>query len=550
MARTAHQACSSHNISLFTSDFAKRNRPRGVFARFSSSNYGCGFDSTIFALSSGHGKCGVAVVRVSGPHASSAVRRLTRRPVVPAGRRAALRRLYDPAGEPLDKGLVIWFPGPHSFTGEDSCEFHVHGGPSVVTSLLMVLGGMEGLRPAEAGEFTKRAFQNGKLDLTEVEGLADLIHAETEAQRKQALRQMEGDLSRLYSDWSRRLLKCVANVEAYIDFSEDENIEAGVLDEVEREVCQLTEELERHLSDGRRGERLRSGVQVAILGQPNVGKSSLLNAVCQRPAAIVTPIAGTTRDVVESAVNLGGYPVLLSDTAGLRETEDIVEREGVRRARQRAQQADISVLVLDAADVMAAVSRQPGHYLTLQQYVQDHIPDLGLQGTTFDTNDGAANPADSYLIVVNKSDLVEGGGSLRSLLASSELATEGDGAKSGDVCVMSCLTGEGMDAFLQLLQLKVKLMCGNPLAGNPSFTQARHRAHLTSCVQALRSYTDTSDRSYTDTSDRSNANTSDRDLVLAAEELRTGLRQLGKITGRMGAEEILDVIFRDFCIGK
>ncbi|CAH1252550.1 GTPBP3 [Branchiostoma lanceolatum] len=276
----------------------------------------------------------------------------------------------------------------------------------------MVLGGMEGLRPAEAGEFTKRAFQNGKLDLTEVEGLADLIHAETEAQRKQALRQMEGDLSRLYSDWSRRLLKCVANVEAYIDFSEDENIEAGVLDEVEREVCQLTEELERHLSDGRRGERLRSGVQVAILGQPNVGKSSLLNAVCQRPAAIVTPIAGTTRDVVESAVNLGGYPVLLSDTAGLRETEDIVEREGVRRARQRAQQADISVLVLDAADVMAAVSRQPGHYLTLQQYVQDHIPDLGLQGTTFDTNDGAANPADSYLIVVNKSDLVEGGGSL------------------------------------------------------------------------------------------------------------------------------------------
>ncbi|XP_023932597.1 tRNA modification GTPase GTPBP3, mitochondrial-like [Lingula anatina] len=290
---------------------------------------------TIYSLSSGFGKAGVALIRVSGPQTSTALKSLCKSDI-PKPRTAVLKKLFDPeSSELIDRGLVLWFPGPHSFTGEDVCEFHVHGGSAVISAVLHALGNIEGLEPAAPGEFTKRSFHNGKLDLTEVEGLGSLIHAETEAQRRQAVRQMEGDLSRLYNDWRLRLLKCVANVEAYIDFSEDDNVEEGVLDEAQVNVQKLKKEIVNHLSDNRRGERLRTGAHVVIVGPPNVGKSSLLNHLCQRPAAIISPTAGTTRDVVETALNIGGFPVLLSDTAGLRETEDVVEREGILRALNR-----------------------------------------------------------------------------------------------------------------------------------------------------------------------------------------------------------------------
>ncbi|XP_066460606.1 tRNA modification GTPase GTPBP3, mitochondrial isoform X3 [Eleutherodactylus coqui] len=289
---------------------------------------------TIFALSSGHGKCGVAVIRTSGPSSQEALHLLTKWQALPPPRQVKLASILCPkSGELLDRGLVIWFSGPHSFTGEDCCEYHVHGGPAVVSGVLQALGSLEMLRPAEPGEFTKRAFQNGKLDLTEVEGLGDLIHAETEAQRRQALRQMSGELGQVYQRWSRQLMRALAHIEAFIDFSEDDNVEEGVLLAVDEVVEKLQKELEEHLGDNRRGERLRDGVQVVLTGATNAGKSSLLNVISQKPTAIVSAIPGTTRDVVEAALNIGGYPVILSDTAGLRDSEDPIEKEGVRRAK-------------------------------------------------------------------------------------------------------------------------------------------------------------------------------------------------------------------------
>ncbi|CAK6975335.1 tRNA modification GTPase GTPBP3%2C mitochondrial [Scomber scombrus] len=470
---------------------------------------------TIFALSSGHGRCGVAVVRVSGPASATALRcmaGLTRS--LPSPRTALLRSITDPQSkEVLDRGLVLWFPGPHSFTGEDSVEFHIHGGPAVITAVLQALGSVPGMRPAEAGEFTRRAFQAGKLGLTEVEGLGDLIHAETEAQRRQALRQMSGELGRLYQDWTHKLKRCLAHVEAFIDFSEDELIEDGVLNQVDRSLYDLQTEMERHLKDERRGERLRSGVQVVIAGATNAGKSSLLNALCQRPAAIVSPIAGTTRDVVETALDIGGFPVLLSDTAGLRDSPDLVEREGVRRARERVEQADLTLVVVDCAplpfDTQQAVA-------FLQEHLRSVLPSQEQHHT------------DRCLLVLNKTDLLP-----------EEQRQTLDGELrwiSGlpPVCLLSCHTNEGLHDFLTVLHSSVKTLCGDPLSSAPTLTQARHRAHLQQCVAALAQY-----QQYRDT-----------DLALAAEGVRLALTSLGRITGRVGAEEILDIIFKDFCIGK
>ncbi|KAF7657204.1 hypothetical protein LDENG_00030500 [Lucifuga dentata] len=470
---------------------------------------------TIFALSSGHGRCGVAVVRVSGPGSATALRCLAglAHGLLPP-RTALLRSITDPhSREVLDRGLVLWFPGPHSFTGEDSAEFHIHGGPAVITAVLQAIGSLPGMRPAEAGEFTRRAFQAGKLDLTEVEGLGDLIHAETEAQRRQALRQMTGELGRLYQDWSHRLKRCLAHVEAFIDFSEDELIEDGVLNQVDRSVCDLQTEMEQHLKDERRGERLRSGVQVVIAGATNAGKSSLLNTLCQRPAAIVSPIAGTTRDVVETALDIAGFPVLLSDTAGLRDSPDLVEREGVRRARERVEQADLTLVVVDSAqlpaDVQQAAAFLQGH-LRIVLSTQEQLP------------------TDRCLLVLNKTDL---------LLEEWKERLVGELRRiSGlpPVCLISCHTNDGMQDFLTVLHSNVQTLCGNPLCGAPSLTQARHRTHLQQCVASLAQY-----QRYRDI-----------DLALAAEGVRLALTSLGRITGRVGAEEILDIIFKDFCIGK
>ncbi|XP_055799714.1 tRNA modification GTPase GTPBP3, mitochondrial isoform X3 [Salvelinus fontinalis] len=425
---------------------------------------------TIFALSSGHGRCGVAVVRVSGPASSmvlSNMAGLTQ--ALPPPRTALLRRITDPQSkELLDRGLVLWFKGPHSFTGEDSAEFHIHGGPAVITAVLQALGSLEGVRPAEAGEFTRRAFHAGKLGLTEVEGLGDLIHAETEAQRRQALRQMDGELGRLYQDWSYRLKRCLAHVEAFIDFSEDELIEDGVL---------------------------------------NQG---------QRPAAIVSPIAGTTRDIVETSLDIGGFPVLLSDTAGLRDSSDSVEREGVRRARQRVEQADLTLVVVDSTQLPPDPQLVPAF---LQEYLSTVLPS---------PEAGMKAASDRVLLVLNKSDLVP---------EEQRERTEGELREITGLppaCFLSCYTSTGLEDFLTVLQSRVKTLCGDPLSGAPSLTQARHRAHLQQSVQALNQY-----HQYRD-----------QDLALAAEGVRLALTHLGRITGRVGAEEILDIIFRDFCIGK
>uniref|UniRef100_A0A6P8S3U3 5-taurinomethyluridine-[tRNA] synthase subunit GTPB3, mitochondrial n=1 Tax=Geotrypetes seraphini TaxID=260995 RepID=A0A6P8S3U3_GEOSA len=475
---------------------------------------------TIFALSSGHGKCGVAVIRTSGPASGAALLRLTRRKELPQPRCITLSKITDPiSGEPLDRGLVLWFPGPRSFTGEDCTEFHVHGGSAVTTGVLQALGRLPGLRLAEAGEFTKRAFQNKKLDLTEVEGLGDLIHAETEAQRRQALRQMAGELGQLYSSWSQNLLRMLAHVEAYIDFSEDENVEEGVLSQVDVAVKLLQNEVTLHLQDSRRGERLRSGIQVVLAGPTNAGKSSLLNILCQRPAAIVSPVAGTTRDVVEAALNIGGYPVVLSDTAGLRETEDSIEQEGMRRAWERLDQADLVVAVMDSAELSRVLSSSEGGSRNVLQGCLKNMSTLPSDNGMLQTR--------PYILALNKVDLLEPAAQERLVVACREMELI-------QACLLSCRTGEGLEGFLNLLKENLEKMCGNPLVGTPSLTQTRHRLHLASCLEAMTKY----------------HHYRDQDLVLAAEALRTAQRHLGKITGKVGAEEILDIIFQDFCIGK
>ncbi|KAM3939364.1 5-taurinomethyluridine-[tRNA] synthase subunit GTPB3, mitochondrial [Leptodactylus fuscus] len=464
---------------------------------------------TIFALSSGHGKCGVAVIRTSGPASQEALHLLTKWNSLPTPRQVKLSSIWCPkSGELLDRGLVVWFSGPHSFTGEDCCEYHVHGGPAVVSGVLQALGSLQMMRPAEPGEFTKRAFQNGKLDLTEVEGLGDLIHAETEVQRRQALRQMSGDLGQLYERWSQQLLKALAHIEAFIDFSEDDNVEEGVLLAVDEVVETLQKELEEHLRDNRRGERLRDGVQVVLTGATNAGKSSLLNVISQKPTAIVSSSPGTTRDVIEATLNIGGYPIILSDTAGLRDSEDPIEREGVRRAKARVGEADVLVAVLDVSNGLWS-----------QETLLDHLQSLysNLQG----------DEPRSVIVALNKVDLL----SQESIVNIEKLCRD---PKLPPVCLLSCHTGEGISNFLRIMRDCLEGICGNPLQGAPTITQTRHRHHLTACLDALGRY----------------SVHRQQDLVLSAEELRIAQRQLGAITGRVSAEEILDIIFSDFCIGK
>jgi len=442
---------------------------------------------TIFALSSGQGRAGVAVVRVTGPRAIRALGALIgAAPPVP--RRARLAEITDPQTKTvIDKGLVVCFSAPASATGEDVAEFHVHGGRAVIAALIDTLAAQPGLRPAEAGEFTRRAFDNGKLDLTEVEGLADLINAETEAQRRQALRQYDGALARLYDGWRIRVTEALAHVEAAIDFP-DEDLPANALDRALADIPALVDDIGRHLDDRRRGERLRQGLTVAIVGAPNVGKSSLLNRIAQRDAAIVAETAGTTRDVIEVHLDLAGYPVTLADTAGLRAAGDMIEEEGVRRARARAETADIRLVVVDAAAWPAV-----------------------------DPEVAETARGEHVIVVANKIDLtpLEAG-----------IALHGKA-----VLGVSALTGEGVPALLECLAKSADVAFG---AGGeaPSITRARHRSALQDCRQALK-------RAVTAAA-----------AELAAEDLRLAAREFGRITGRVDVEDVLDIIFRDFCIGK
>jgi len=408
---------------------------------------------------------------------------LTGRPL-PSPRVAARRSLLGGSdGRLLDQGLVLWFPGPASFTGEDVGELHVHGGRAVIASVLATLGGMQGLRPAEAGEFSRRAFINGKMDLTQAEGLADLIAAETDTQRAQALRQLDGALGTLYNEWRRALIRAQAHVEAAFDFS-DEELPGNLISGAAAAVGIVVGQMKSHLDDGRRGERLRDGARVAIVGPPNAGKSSLINVLAGRDVAIVSERAGTTRDVIEVHLDLDGLPVTIADTAGLREVEEGVEREGVRRAYNRAADADLILAVIDGKQ----------------------LP--GLDPETVKLLD------DRSLVVVNKTDLLD-----------KAPAGEIDGHAA---VAISCRTGKGIDRLLAQVVKRI----GDLVGEGPALTRARHRAALSECVAALDRFAEI------DTPE------------LAAEEIRHAVRALGRITGRVDVEDILDVIFSEFCIGK
>ena len=444
---------------------------------------------TIFAPATAPGRSALAIVRISGPAAGEVCRRLTGRSP-PAPRRAVLRRMHDvQSGEALDEGLILWFPAPASFTGEDVLELQVHGGRAVVAALLDALSALAGLRPAEPGEFTRRAFLNGRLDLTAVEGLADLIDAETRAQARQALRQLDGALGRLYDGWRQTLLGALARLEAEIDFAPEEDVPDDLLDIVRSDVSRLSAEIAAHLADGHRGERLRAGLTIAVVGPPNAGKSSLVNRLARRDVAIVTPLPGTTRDVLEVHLDLAGYPVTLLDTAGLREAADLVEAEGVRRARTRAEQADLRLIMFDGAT----------------------WPDL--DPATLAMVDEVA------VLVVNKCDLT---------VLPEDLSVEGRAALP-----VSCLTGAGITALLEALAERAKglLATGN----EPLLTRARHRAALQEAVEALA---------------RFSAAPEHTEMALLAEDLRLATRALGRITGLVAVEDVLDRIFAEFCIGK
>jgi tRNA modification GTPase len=437
---------------------------------------------TIYALSSGRPPVAVAVIRISGPRAGDALRALAGQ--LPEPRQAKFARLRDPrTGGNIDDALVLFFPAPRSETGEDTAELQVHGGRAVIAAVFDALSQLEGLRPAEAGEFTRRSFENGKLDLTGVEGLADLIYADTEAQRRQALRQLQGLLGNRAETWRKRIIEAQALAEAGIDFSDEADVASDVQQRSLAMARELAREMRDALTDAKRGERLREGLVVAIAGPPNAGKSTLLNRIARREAAIVSPYAGTTRDVIEVHLDLDGYPVTLLDTAGIRDTDDPVEREGVARAQARAAAADLVLWVTETGAPMTDADAAPG---TAQQW-----------------------------LVRNKIDILP----------------PGDTRPGPHEYRLSAETGEGMGQLLSALTVFARDNMG---ALEPALvTRERQRRLLEEAASSL---------------ERAVGDAAREDVF--AEELRMSARALGRLTGRVDVEDILDVIFRDFCIGK
>ena len=441
---------------------------------------------TIFALSSGRPPVAVAVVRISGPRASFALEKLIGR--VPAARRASLARLRHPAtGDLIDEGLALWFPGPNSETGEDIVELQVHGGRAVIAAVLSALGELAGLRHAEAGEFTRRAFENGRMDLTAVEGLADLVAAETEAQRRQAFLQLKGLLGERAESWRQRLIEAAALVEAGIDFSDEDDVPSDLMARSLERIRPLADEISRAMAG--QGERLREGLRVAIAGPPNAGKSTLFNRLARREAAIVSPFPGTTRDVLELHLDLGGYPVTMLDTAGIRDTSDPVEREGVRRASVQASGADLVLWVLDATGLEARSTQVPA----------------------------------AAWVVVNKMDLA-------GLKEKESIESRFINEKS--VHFISSATGAGVAELVSAIASFAELFFTREAA---LVTRERQRAHLRETLVALQG--------------AQQAAQEGRDEIMA-EHLRLASRALGRLLGRVDVEDVLDVIFRDFCIGK
>ncbi|MFG1399107.1 tRNA uridine-5-carboxymethylaminomethyl(34) synthesis GTPase MnmE [Roseixanthobacter pseudopolyaromaticivorans] len=435
---------------------------------------------TIFALSSGRLPSGVAVVRISGPHARRAA--LILAGAVPEPRLARYAVFRAPgSGEALDRGLLLFFEGPRSVTGEDLVELHLHGGRAVVAAILSTLSAFDGFRPALPGEFTRRAHANGKMDLAEVEGLGDLIAAESEAQRRQALAQASGALSRRVAGWRERLIRALALVEATIDFVDEDDVPEDLTGPALLETGLLREELAAAVADGARGERVREGISIAIAGPPNAGKSTLLNRLAGREAAIVSHRPGTTRDVLEVHLELAGQAVTLIDTAGLRETDDEVEAEGIRRARARAGAADLVLWLSEEGDAPP--------------------PELA-----------------HALAVRTKADKAETGDAARE--------------NTGSVLAISAATGQGMEALLARIEARAAELGG----GEPALiTRERQRLALQDALAHL---------------DRALTRTGGGGEDLLAEDLRLAARGLDALVGRVDIEDVLDALFRTFCIGK
>ena len=451
--------------------------------------------STIFALSSGRPPAAIAVVRISGPQARRALERLTGR--VPQPRQATLVRVRESAsGEVIDEALALWFPAPASETGEDVAELQLHGGHAVIAGVLKSLSAVKDCRMAEPGEFTRRAFENGKLDLTAVEGLGDLIAAETAAQRRQAFQQLKGLIGDRAEAWRQRLIQALALVEARIDFSDEADVPEDLITPGMKIARALRDEIAAALADGGRGERLRDGLVVAIAGPPNAGKSTLFNRLARREAAIVSPFAGTTRDVIEIHLDLDGYPVTVLDTAGIRDSAEPVEQEGVRRARERAAAADLVLWVIDPSAGDLAANGYPENLANAEIW-----------------------------LVRNKIDLADASSCVK--------ITRHDNNEYKFILSISALTGQGFEALSGALSAYAKTYFASTEAA--VITRARHRHALEDSVAAL---------------DRALARNHSTAEELIAEELRSAATTLGRLTGRVDVEDILDVIFRDFCIGK
>ena len=442
---------------------------------------------TIYALSSGPGISGIAVVRVSGKDTAEVVKKLIKEEL-PTPKVATLKKLYKiDTNLLIDEGVVLWFPGPNSYTGEDLAEFHVHGSRAVISALHSSISKIKNCRLAEPGEFTKIAFQNGKINLLKAESVADLISSETEIQRKQAIKVMSGKSSDQFNSWREKLLKILSHIEAKIDFP-DEDLPKDILFEIKKTSDQVSKEIEKVLDDQKVGERIREGFKIAIIGPTNAGKSSLLNYLSKRDVAIVSEIAGTTRDVIEVHLNLDGYPVVISDTAGIRKSKNEIEQKGIKLALKRAEDSDLKIIIIDAKNVDFT----------------DILKDL------VDEN---------AILVVNKSDLLNG--SLNKQI------------KNYEHLLVSVKNNSNLDQLISKIKNKLK----NKFVSFEDIliTRERHRQNLEQCVAHLKNF--------------KSKNQSD-EFDKAAEDLRLATRQLGMIVGKVDVEEILGSIFNDFCIGK
>jgi tRNA modification GTPase len=442
---------------------------------------------TIYALSTGPGISGVAIIRVSGPDTSNVIKKLTNGKF-PQPRVATLKKIYNiNTSELIDEGLIVWFPGPESYTGEDMAEFHIHGSKAVIDALHISISKVKNCRIAEPGEFTRIAFQNGKINLLKAESIADLISSETEIQRKQAIEIMKGKSSVIFNELRKKLLKILAHLEAKIDFP-DEDLPDKIFKDIKSTSTAVHKSIKKILNDDRIGETIREGFKIAIIGPTNVGKSSLLNYLSKRDAAIVSDIEGTTRDIIEVHLNINGFPVIISDTAGIRDSANEIEKKGIKIALKKAEASDLKILVMDAkSDVFG--------------YLFDHLID------------------ENTILVLNKSDLLK-----------KDISSK---IKKIDHVLISIKKELNITELISKIEKHLKNKFN--LSHDTIITRARHRQHLEECLINLENF---------------NKKNEHKDFDKAAEDLRLATRNLGKIVGKVDVEEILGSIFNDFCIGK